>query len=210
MAWAPSYATAQELWDWSNQDLAESTIPAGYVDTYEMASETASRAVDLFTNRQFGQCAAVEARYFTASYDPEIRCWVVDIDDLMDATGLVIEADLLGGGDYDYTLTDYALAPHNAAPKSRPWTRVIVRRSETNQPNCTDHGVKVTAKWGWTSVPVAVKQATILQANRIQRRYNSPFGVALAQDTADVRLLDKVDPDLAVALRPYVRMWAVA
>jgi hypothetical protein len=64
--------------------------------------------------------------------------------------------------------------------------------------------VKVTALWGWTAVPVAVKQATLLQASRFFSRRHSPYGVAGSPELgSEIRLLARVDPDVGVSLRDY-------
>jgi len=55
-------------------------------------------------------------------------------------------------------------------------------------------------------VPTTVKQATLLQASRVFARREAPFGVAGSPDMgSELRLLEKVDPDVAVMLVPYVR-----
>lgn len=205
MAWAPDYATDTELKAYlhitDTDDDAEITL----------AIAAASRAIDRHTNRQFGLVGSPEARYYTAGYDRKLCRWYVDIDDLMTETGLEIVADIDDDGTYDDAITEFALRPANAAVESRPWTRIYVRPGNAVRPNGNDGGVKVTARWGWTTVPDTVKQATLLQASRFFKRRDAPFGVAGSPELgSELRLLAKVDPDVAVALGPYVRWWAAA
>ena len=50
------------------------------------------------------------------------------------------------------------------------------------------------------------QEATLLQASRLAARRDSPFGVAGSPDAgSEMRLLARVDPDVAVALEPYRR-----
>jgi hypothetical protein len=68
----------------------------------------------------------------------------------------------------------------------------------------------ITALWGWSAVPVPVKDATLLQGQRFAARRDAPFGVAGSPtDGSEVRLLARVDPDVEVMLGDYRReSWA--
>lgn len=193
MTWAPDYATAAEL-------AADARIGDSDDNTQlGRAVTAASRAVDLFTRRQFGQVASAEARVYTAVWDARRCRWVVPIDDLMDATGLTVTVPT-------GTVDLYAKQPANAVTKGMPWTRLVVDKSAAFSPTGAEDEVTVTAKWGWAAVPTTVKSATLLQAARFFTRRESPFGVAGSPDLgSELRLLDKVDPDVAVMLTGYVR-----
>lgn len=202
MAWAPDYCTSAELKSYTRID--------DNVDDAQiaLAISAASRTVDRYANRQFGLVAVPEARYYTAEYNRDLCRWTVSVDDLMTVTGLLVNADLQDDGTYSDTIDEYALRPVNAAPKGRPWTRIVVHPTSTSQPNSKDAAVEVTARYGWTTVPDQVKQATLLQATRILERRNSPYGIAGSPDTgSELRLLAKLDVDVAVILGPYVRQW---
>ena len=202
MAWAPDYCTTSEL---------KSFVRIGdAVDDAQvaLAVSAASRAVDQATSRQFGLVDTAEARYYAAAYDRNLRRWVVEIDDLMTTTSMTVKCDLGDDGVYDDTITDFVLRPRNASATARPWTELVVNATSVVQPNSDFDGVRVTARYGWTAVPQAIKEATLLQASRILARRNAPFGVAGAPEIgSEVRLLARVDPDVAVTVRPYVRMW---
>jgi hypothetical protein len=193
MAWAPDYLTLAELKNYVRVD--------DDVDNTEltMAITAASRAVDDHCNRQFGRVAAAEERRYTGRYDYEQGLWVVDVDDLQDATGLTAEVD----GD---AVTPYTLEPVNAVLNGKAWTRLVVSTDSATLPTGAANEVTVEALWGWTAVPAAVKQATALQANRLASRRNSPYGVAGSPEAgSELRLLARVDPDVAVSLRGLVR-----
>lgn len=203
MAWAPDYCTSAELKAYERiDDTADDAQLA-------LAISAASRAVDRFTNRQFGLVASVEARYYTPKWHPRLCRWVVPMEDLMTSTGLVVMADLDDSGEYASELDPCALKPVNAAAIGRPWTELVVLPTSANQPVDRDDSVEITAKWGWATVPDPIKQATLLQASRFFARRNSPFGIAGSDVTggSELRLLSRVDPDVGVAVGPYVRQW---
>lgn len=202
MAWAPDYVTTSELGDYVRISDAVDDTELG------LAITAASRAVDRHTNRQFGLVAAVEERFYTATWDQRRRRMVVDIDDLMTETGLLVDYDADDDETYAHSVDSFNLQHVNAAAQGYPWTRLTVRTDSTTSPGVIENGVRVTARWGWTAVPDAVKQATLLQASRIFSRREAPFGVAGSVELgSEMRLLAKVDPDVAVALGPFIRWW---
>jgi hypothetical protein len=203
MAWQPDYVTAAEMKHYAHISDTDDDAEVAWAVT------TASRAVDRHTHRQFGLVAAPEARYYTARYHRRLGRWVVDIDDLMTSTGLEVMADLSDTGTYTDELDELAMRPVNAAPEGRPWTRLVVLPDSANQPRANDAGVEVTARFGWTEVPVAVEQATLLQGSRFLSRRDSPYGVAGSPETgSELRLLAKLDADVAVTLSSYIRWGA--
>lgn len=203
MAWQPDYATLAEL-------RAYVRIPVG--DTLDDADLTlaigsTSRAVDQYCDRQFGKVDSLQARYYTAMWDPRRWRYRVEIDDLMTSVGVEVSYD-------DGTLTfptavDFTkcrLDPLNAAADGEPWTTLILPENTTAP--CGVGDVEVTATWGWTAVPDEVKQATLIQSARIIKRRDSPFGVAGSPEMGnELRLLSKLDPDVCVLLSS-VRKWS--
>jgi len=199
MAWAPSYVTPTQL-------KAFAAISVSDHDAWlDLAIAAASRAVDQFCNRQFGLVDAPEERSYTAEWDRRQCRWVVWHDDVMaPVTGFSIETE-------SGVIDAYALKPANAVAQGRPYTHTIVDPASTYTPTGARDEVTITARWGWASVPDAVQEATLLQANRLFKRHDAPFGVAGSpQLGSELRLLAKVDPDVAVVLTPYVRWWAAA
>ncbi|WP_020385928.1 phage gp6-like head-tail connector protein [Kribbella catacumbae] len=198
MAWAPNYVTDGELKAYLRIGDTVDDAEVGF------ANAAASRAVDRATNRQFGLVAAAQARKYTARWDKDRARYVIDIDDLMTALGLVVTGE---NGAVDV----FAKQPSNADLNGVPWTLLVVDPTSTTLPTLKEDAVTVTAQFGWTTVPVAVKQATLLQASRFFTRRQAPFGVAGSPELgSELRLLAKVDPDVAVVLGPYIRWWAAA
>lgn len=199
MAWAPDYVTTADL-------RAYATRSSVTVDDGDLAlvATTASRSVDLACNRQFGLVDQPEARVYTPRWDRRRCRWLVEIDDLMTAVGLVVT--LTAG-----TLTGFTLEPRNAPAKGRPWTLLVVDQDSTVTPAGTEYEAGITASWGWTTVPDPVKQAVFMQGNRFFARRTSPFGVAGSPELgSELRLLARLDPDVAVIVGPFVRWWGAA
>jgi len=202
MAWAPDYATTGELAAFAR--IGDSADDAQLA----LAVAAASRAIDRACSRQFGKLATATARYYTARWDPRRLLWFVVIDDLMSSTGLTVKYDELEDQSYSTTITDYVLRPVNAASEGRPWSELWVRSTSTYQPTCLEDGMKITAAWGWSGVPDAIRQACLLQASRLLARREAPFGIAGSPDAgSEMRLLARLDPDVSVAVRPYRRVW---
>lgn len=185
MAWAPNYCEDTDLADYARIPDTDDDVQLG------LAISAASRAIDRHCRRQFGLVATPEAR----RYRVRSRCgyWVATVDDLMTTTGLLVDGQ---------AVVDPELTPLNAAAEGRPWTALEVDESAVD-----DRGrVSITASWGWTTVPTAVVEACLLQASRVFARRGAPFGIAGSPDSgSEMRLLAKVDPDVAVSLEPYRR-----
>lgn len=198
MAWAPDYVTVEELAAYLRIDDDVDDVQLA------VAITAASRAIDDHTNRQFGLVDPAVAQTYTARYDYERCRWVVDVDDFQTNVGLVVVLADLG------TVTTFVKEPQNAIVKGRPWTRISFTDDSEFTPTGAVDEVGVIAKWGWTAVPTPVKQATLLQASRFFKRRDAPFGVAGSPELGnELRLLAKVDPDVAVALRGYTRLRSV-
>lgn len=192
--WAPDYVTLAE-----QKTFMHITGTADDA-AIQAAITSASRAIDTHCNRQFGQVAAPEHRLYTAWWDSERCKWIVDLDDIMTTTGLAITVTGVG------TITDYVLGPVNAAQKGRPYTSLAVGRSSTIQPTGDEFEIDALGQWGWSAVPATVQEATYLQASRFKVRQVSPWGVAGSPDAGnEIRLLARVDPDVAVSLGGLVR-----
>lgn len=192
MAWAPNYAdAADDFGSYVDIDDLEDAAEA------ELAVAAASRGIDAHCHRQFGKVDEPEERFYPAAY----RCgWVIDIDDLMTTDGLVVTVD-------GTVVTNYVLKPRNSPQKDRPWTRLHFTDESEAVPSAVGEEVSAVAPWGWSAIPPTVKNATLLQTARFFKRRQAPFGVAgSAEFGSELRLLSKIDPDVAVMLRPYRRI----
>jgi hypothetical protein len=172
-----------------------------------LAITAASRAVDRATDRQFGLLTTAAARYYRPVWSDQHGRWLAHIDDLMSSTSLVVKSDTDDNATYETTITDYRLWPLNAASDGKPWREIVFGTATSI--GTREGSLEVTALWGWSSVPATVKNATLIQASRFYKRRESPYGVAGSPDMGnELRLLAKVDPDVAVMLMPY-RAWSM-
>lgn len=204
MAWDLDYATLAEFKHFIKvpEDDTKDDVE------FALALTAASRAVDRACLRQFGMSDTPEDRYYTAVYDRTLSATVIRIDDVTDATGLTVSYDSARDETYNAAVTPVRLLPRNAAAKGRAWEEIQVLPGALITPGTSAGAVKVHTKFGWAAVPKTVKQATLLQANRFSSRRDSPYGVTGSPDLgSELRLLAKVDPDVAVMLAGYRRKW---
>lgn len=170
---------------------------AGNVDietAMTRALSTASRRIDRLTGeRQFWLDTTATARIFHTrdrAYAAPEGEWL-SVDDIGSITGLIVE---VGDGNTWSTVTDYQTGPENAIARRRPITKLLrplYSWSITPNPQ-----VRVTALWGWPSIPDEVAQATLILANRLYLRKDSPEGILGSSDWGVVRL-GRQDPDVA-------------
>lgn len=202
MAWKPNYTTTEDLADFVR--IGDSLDDA----QLSLAVSTASRAIDRACGRQFGSLAAAAPRYYTARWNARRCRWVVAIDDLMSTTDLVVAFDSAVDETYAAEIEEYTLGPRNAAADGLPWTELVVGTANTVLLDGCADAVRITAAWGWDQIPAPIEQACLLQASRLLARRDSPFGVAGSPETnSEVRLLERLDPDVAIAVRPFRRAW---
>ena len=168
----------------------------------------ASRLIDGYCNRRFWQSGTAEARIYQA--EDSFYC---SIDDIA-GTALTLKSSTQADGTFDLTWSrsDYQLEPLNGNLDGLTWSYDKIRAVgdylfPTVNANYGEQAlVQVTAIFGWPSVPEPVTQATIIQASRIFKRYDSPLGVAGFGDLGAIRVSRYLDPDMAQLVEPYRRM----
>jgi hypothetical protein len=192
MPWAPDYITVANIKDYLRVDPAFT----GDDVTYARWATASSRAIDTRCNRQFGKVAAPVTRVYRTppAYSPLYGLWLLDIDDLMDTTGLTIDG-------IAYASSGAVLLPDTAALDGKPWTTLGL----LTYPTPPSPGVTIThtlfGPFGWSAVPAQVPAAALLQCSRWNFRRDAPAGVAGSPDQgSEVRLLAKLDPDVATTL----------
>jgi hypothetical protein len=173
----------------------------------EISIEAASRQIDGFCERVFTQSTA------TRIYRPT-DAFTVDIDDLQTLTTL--KTDSNGDGTFDVTWagTDYQLNPLNGISGGirSPYTQIkavgqyLFPIYEPRNVNANEASVQITGVWGFSTIPTAVKQATIILSMRQFKRYDSPTGVMGFGDLGVMRV-GAVDPDIQALLMPFRRMF---
>jgi hypothetical protein len=185
----PTYATLTEL-----KKARRITDTADDV-ALQAALTRASRAIESKTGRRFWLDVSAAARVFKP-YGREVDGKLL-VDDIGTATGLIVE---VGSGTSWTAVTDYDTSPDNALAKQRPITGL--QRTSGCWVYGTDR-VRVTAKWGWPSVPDDISQATLLLANRLYMRKDSPEGIAASGDWGALRM-SRWDADVEALVGPFV------
>lgn len=184
-SWAPDYVDPEVL-----ADFVRANADDPYVAVYGTA---ASRAVDDYCGRQFGQLAAAATLTYEAHRAAQLPSgrWLVRVDDLQDTSGLTVDVDgtALDSGD-----DGYHLWPRNNAVLGRPYTGVTL----ASRPSAD---LNVLGRFGWNSVPTPVMGATWLQVNRWHTRRESPYGIAGSpSEGSEVKLTAVLDPDVRAIL----------
>jgi hypothetical protein len=176
----------------------------------QLALDAATTQVDNWTDRVFTADATVTTRDYMVS-----QTGVLDVDPISTLTGLVVATDDNGDGTFETTwaASDYRVEPTNAVAAGVPWDRIVALGTRWFPKNTLRPTVRITAKFGWPGgvVPQAVKLATLIQASRLFKRKDAPFGVAGSVEFgSEMRLLNELDRDAQNLLRPFRRSWWVA
>jgi hypothetical protein len=164
----------------------------------ELAVESASRMVDSYTQRYFYNAGTA-----TRLFAPQ-DSYVAEIDDLISLTTLQTS----DGDDFGTTWAakDYQLEPLNGnvdGLTGHPATRIRAVDDFIFNVLDGEATVRVVGVWGWSAVPIAVKQATVIQAARIFKRNDSPLGIAGFGEMGAVRVGVQLDPDVKHLIDVY-------
>jgi len=182
--------------------LATLKSKMGITETTRDADITASllaaaRVIDEYCARTFWQDATVSARIYrpygrttVIPVGPEYVLWTGDIST---ATGLIVE---VGDGTTWETITsDVDVLDQGSAPYLG-----LVSPSRWSDPRA-----RVTARWGWPSIPPQISEANLLLGARFWRRKDSPEGVLGSSEWGTIRV-SRYDPDVDRLLRPFRRV----
>lgn len=158
----------------------------------EMAIESASRAIDQYTNRNFYN-AGTAVRY----YAPQDSLNVM-VDDLISLSRLDTMNDDEQVFDVSWASDDYQLEPLNGIADgfAQPYTNIRAIGDYVYETLAGEATVKVTGVWGWAATPIQVTQATVIQASRIFKRLDSPLGI-ISGELGSMRVGSRLDPDVA-------------
>ena len=158
----------------------------------EMAIESASRAIDQYTARNFYN-AGTAIRYYAPSDSLN-----VEIDDMISLSSLQTMSDDDQVYDTTWASDDYQLEPLNGIVDgiAQPYNHIRAIGDYTFLTLAGEATIKVTAVWGWSAVPIQVTQATVIQASRIFKRLDSPLGI-ISGELGSMRVGSRLDPDVA-------------
>lgn len=177
-----------ELTDTSQDDILSAKITA------------ASAQIDQFCGRVFTAAGSATARTVntrgrvTRTPDGDLLL----VDDIGSTTGLTVESGYPGGSTWTDITTDIEVHPLDAITRGYPVTGLL------RVSGCWPARVRVTAAWGWPSVPAVVSTAAIIQTIRLYKRKDSPEGVLGSTEWGGPVRMSRVDPDVQALLAPLV------
>lgn len=159
----------------------------------EQVLEAASRQVDGWCGRVF--FGGDSTRRLTA----DSHCLIVLPEDLYELTSIAVDRD--GDGTYEtaWQVNDVDLQPYPG-----PY-QVLRPRSGKMFPRHR-YAVQVVGLWGFgEDAPPAIREATLLQAARLYKRKDAPFGVTGNADHGQIQTISRVDPDIKELIAPFIR-----
>jgi hypothetical protein len=172
----------------------------------ELAIESASREIDGYCERQFYSTSG------TRIYAPN-NVYLVQTDDIISVTSVKTSTD---GLTFDTTLatTDYQLEPLNniAGGLVTPFTRLRAVGDylwPSYYPQTIFHleaSVQITGVFGWSAIPAAIRQATVILAMRLFKRLDAPLGM-ISNDMGSMRV-GRQDPDVEALVAPFRKVSA--
>lgn len=192
-----AYITLAEV----KTELKIETLDTSRDTSLTRALNSACRQIDDSTGRTFSLAGSASARVLS----PLGSVWCDDdgehllIPDVGSTSGLVVEQ----GSGSTYTAlssSSYELAPADAPGRGWPWTEVIMIGGAWS--SGSGQRVRVTAKWGWPSVPDPIASAALIQTIRLWKRKDSPEGVLGSAEWGAIRV-SRIDPDVAALIGPY-------
>lgn len=199
-----SYATLSQLKSYLGKQL--DTRDEQLID----ALSAASREIDLHCNRQFNRDTSTTPVATSRDFVPKAQL-ESRVDEFYSTTGLVVQLDNGGVGAFETTLpsSNYELFPTNGVVDGQPgwpYDRIAATGGMWFPPYWFGRrraSLRITALWGWASVPPPVKQSCLIMAGQMAMLATAPFGVAGMGEFGVVRVRDI--PKAGALLSPLVR-----
>lgn len=169
-------------------------------DLLLLACEAASRMCENTCERVFYRSAVAEAKVIQAIgrtyHNRKAGLWELRVPDLATLDDMVVE---IGSGS---TWTDITSGVDALTPEllGRPYTWLRRRAGDFGRLD-----VRITARWGYPSIPPEVRMASQLQAARLYRRKDSPEGVTGNAEWGIIRL-SRLDPDFGSLVADHMRL----
>lgn len=197
MALDDLYVTVDEIRDYLEGEIV------GHQLVLDAAVLAASRGVETFCRRVFNKANAATPRRYRVDDDER-----VSIDDLHTTTDLTVETDDDGDGTFETTwdASEYELEPLDGVVDGQSgWPLHTLRAVDSRRWPCGGRRarLRVTAQWGWATVPAPVYSAALIVAAEMAKLPEAPLGVAGYGEMGVVRV--RSNPMAASKLAPYVR-----
>lgn len=167
-------------------------------DDVDQVVQAASQAIDQAQGRTYGKSAADETRVYTPT-----GAGVLYIDDLAVLTSIRIDPAGEAAWEAWTAETHFRLGPVNAADVGKPYT--IISTIGGYRFSSHRHArVEVVGRFGWPAPPASiVEAATIVAAQLLKRRRDSPFPVLSVGDQA--AYITRNDPQVVALLHGLQR-----
>ena len=166
----------------------------------EMAVESASRQIDSYTERFFYNAGTA-----TKIFAP-LDNYVCATDDFITLSSVKTSED---GETFDTTwqTTDWQEEPLNGISGGIDTSYTQIRAVEDYlfPVRGGEATVQIAGTWGWSSIPIAVTQATVILASRIFKRLDAPLGI-ISGELGSMRVGYKLDPDVQHLIEPYRKL----
>jgi hypothetical protein len=191
MAITNGYATLQQI-------KAAIGIADGFEDSLlEMAIESASRQIDSYTERVFYNAGTA-----VRIYSP-LDNYVLPTDDFISLSKVETSEDG-ESWDTEWSATDWQAEPLNnlAGGLVTSYTQIRAVDNYLFPVREGEATARLTGVWGWSSVPIAITQATIILGSRIFKRLDSPLGI-ISGELGSMRVGFRLDPDVQHLIEPY-------
>lgn len=192
----------------------------------------ASRQIDAYTNRRFWLDSSTSSRVFapedgrlTFIDDCAASTVSVSVDNGLNGgfstswtAGTNYQAEPLNATSLGVALTSLRALPGYIMPLDYyDGSDVLVRGTNvytfggsSDYPTTSPDGrgratVRVTAYWGWPSVPDQVRYACILQSGMLLKSKDTPLGISGGADMGQMRLANAMHPVARTLVDPFVR-----
>lgn len=176
-------------------------------DTTELEDvvTSVSRLIDRYCGRQFFQSTST-SRYFDSLNGTDIEFGA--FNDLVSASSVSYDSNDDGTYDSTLTATAYQLLPtRNTAPIDEPFTSLRLLNGSTFPYAPAASGrtglIRITGTWGWSAVPVEIKQAARIMVAEVAKMADAPLGVAGFGEFGVVRLSRSMPARAMHLLQPY-------
>lgn len=167
--------------------------------------EAVSRRIDDECHRRFWIDTSAQTRYYT----PKAADYLFVEDIASTDSDVTVAIDVNGDGTTENTFTasDFNLLPYSANGDGLPYQKIEVTPTGSYSfPTGIPKGVTVNAKFGWPAVPPAIKQATLLQSERLFKRFATPLGSESMTSLGRMTLtIPSLDPDVEILISRYIK-----
>jgi hypothetical protein len=161
-----------------------------------LAIDAACEVVNNYCGRRFDLVSA------TRYYNVTDAGWL-DVPDLVSITTLKTDEGYDGTFERTWATTDYHLTPYGALDMGSTYTRIIRSLDGDYFFPVGTRSVEIAGTFGYEEVPAAVRQATLIQATRLFKRKDAPFGVIGSAEMGQLQVVPALDPDIKLLLAGY-------